>query len=171
VKSEKAGQGKKKKKGVIQKKEDQPTIIRISTGTSGKSIRHEKKPKWQEEKQQKKTLQDRPRNRKGIDTNTEQKKGYMSRNQQKKEQPVQSDLLSRPSPARREIVQHESVYVCRKDERLVRWTKRNPPRWNQEPINTSAASTPKAVKHQEQCQGNGTSRTGYCTLHDPVGKP
>jgi hypothetical protein len=72
-----------------------------------------------------------------------------------KQQPVQSDLLSRPSPARRKIIQGESVCVCRTDEtRPLDKEEPNPPRWNQEPINTSAASTPKAVKHQEQCQGN-----------------
>jgi hypothetical protein len=76
----------------------------------------------------------------------------MSRSQQK-QQPVQSDLLSRPSPARREIIQRgpaREPYGA--DARLGRWTRNLP--WNQEPINTSATSTPKAVKHQEQMEGN-----------------
>jgi len=38
------------------------------------------------------------------------------------------------------------------DAGLSRWTRNLP--WSQEPINTSATSTPKAVKHQEQIQGN-----------------
>jgi hypothetical protein len=66
-KVEKAGQGKKKRS-------DQKTNQnQDSTRTSRKSIKHEKKPKWQK-KAEKKTLQDRPQNRKGIDTNTEQKR-------------------------------------------------------------------------------------------------